>query len=142
VAGELVERPDTPGDGETQVAQVDVGELQFADGLRSGGVHGGEYMCQANDGCGRDLHRAVDLLRLQGNDDAVVVAADPDPGGWVGEDRAGFLAMLKQRPQNAERVATLAALQRVGDRKDVVASDLSQGVRGESTSQRAPAGPR
>jgi hypothetical protein len=43
--------------------------------------------------------------------------------------------MLKQWPQEAERVVTLAALQRVGDRKDVVASDHLAGVRGESTSQ-------
>jgi hypothetical protein len=69
------------------------GELQFADGLRAGGVHGGQYECcedhgvlsriQANDRCGRDVHRAVDLLRLQGDDDAVVVAADPDQSAGV-----------------------------------------------------------
>src|SRR5262249_51365059 len=53
--GELVERPGESGDGQALVAQVDVVELEVADGFGAGGVHGGQGEGKPGGGGGRGL---------------------------------------------------------------------------------------
>jgi hypothetical protein len=62
---------------------------------------------------------------LQRLHDGVVVAADPDSGGGVTEDGGGLFTVSKQRPQDAEGVVSLAAVQRVCAGQDVFAGDLA-----------------
>src|SRR5258708_1167657 len=49
-AGQVIERPDPAGNGQSPVADVDVVEVQFPDGLGPGRVHGGQREREAGGG--------------------------------------------------------------------------------------------
>ena len=91
--GELVQRACHAGDGEPPIAQVEVIELQRADGLRAGGVHTGQGQGEPGGGCGRGPGDVLDLLGGQRKDRRVIETAGPDPRGRVGEDGADLLAV-------------------------------------------------
>jgi hypothetical protein len=123
--GELVQRSGVTGDDQAAVAQVDVVEEQLADGLGACGVDGGQGQSEAGRWCDRGGESGADLGGLQRLHDGVVVVADADSGGGVTEDGGGLFTVSKQRPQDAEGVVSLAAVQRVCAGQDVFAGDLA-----------------
>jgi len=78
------------------VSEVDVVEVEFPDRFGAGSVDGGEDEGEPGGGGGRRGHRLGDVGRSQWEDHGVLVAADADPRGRVGEDDAGFLAVPEQ----------------------------------------------
>jgi hypothetical protein len=95
VAGQVIERAGPAGDGQAPVAEVDVVEVEFPDGLGPGRVDGGQRDRQA--GSGRDGRGGglSDLSQLERLDEVQWPQADADAAGGIGEDRAGLLAVAR-----------------------------------------------
>src|SRR6266566_3068145 len=102
VPGEVIERAGPARNDQPLVAEVDVVEVEFADGLGPGGVDGGQGERGAGgrgDGGGRGLVYLGGLQRLDEDQGTLAVV---DAAGGVAEDPAGLLAVPEQRAQGGE----------------------------------------
>src|SRR5690606_7491481 len=89
--GEIVERSGSAGEGQPPVAEVDVVEVEFADGLGSGRVNGGQGEREAGGRCDRGGGGLVYFLGQQRLDEVQRPLADADAPGGGTEDPAGLL---------------------------------------------------
>lgn len=113
-------------DHKLAIADVQVIALETPDRTGSRGMHRGECEDQAVRRLGNRGHGVVDVLGLQRLEDAVLVLADADAAGRVLENGAALLRPAKQRPQDDERVPSLAALESIELGENVVAGHLAQ----------------
>src|SRR5258707_4245 len=127
-AGQVIERPDPAGNGQSPVADVDVVEVQFPDGLGPGRVHGGQREREAGGGCDGGGGGRVDLARLERLDEIQRPLAGAEAAGGVGEDPAGLLAVPEQRAQREDSLPAQASGQGLGGGGDVGGGDLAQVV--------------
>lgn len=96
MSGQIVEWAGPAGQRHAPVAEVDIAEVQFPDGLGAGGVDGGQGEGQAagrSDGRGGGL---VDVVGGEGLDEVQGPLADADAAGGVPEYPAGLLAVAEQ----------------------------------------------
>lgn len=124
--GQIVEWAGLAGEGQAPVAEVEVVEVELADGLGASRVDGGQSKCEAGgrcEGCGRGL---VYLLGQQRLDEVQRSPADVDTQGGVIEDPAGLLAVAKQGTKGREGLVAQASGQGLGGGGDVGGGDLAQ----------------
>ncbi|MQA88443.1 MAG: hypothetical protein GEV03_28465 [Streptosporangiales bacterium] len=95
-AGEVVERPGLPGDGDPPVTKIDIVEGEVSDGLGPGGVNGGQGEGEPGGWGDGDLRGRADLGWFEWKDQGVWPGGGTDAGGGVGEDQAGLLAVPGQ----------------------------------------------
>jgi hypothetical protein len=80
---QLIQGPDAAVDDQSAVADVEVVELEAADGAGAGGVDGREGEDQSVRRPGRHGDRGLEVAGVEGLDDAVLLLADPDAAGRV-----------------------------------------------------------
>ena len=96
VAGQVIEGAGLAADDQPSVAEVNAGEVKFADGLGPGRVDGGQGEGEAGgrgDGGGCGLADVGGLQRLEQDQGPLAVA---DAAGGIGEDRAGCPGVAEQ----------------------------------------------
>ncbi|MEV6171784.1 hypothetical protein AB0L99_26660 [Streptomyces sp. NPDC051954] len=113
-------------DHEPGNADVEVVELKAPDRSGSRGVHRGEGEDQPVRRLGDRGNGVVDVLGLQGLEDAVLVQANADAAGRTIEDGATLLRSAEQRPQHDERLPSPASVESIEVGEDVVAFHLAQ----------------
>ena len=106
--GQVIEGAGAAGDGQPSVAEVDVGEVKFADGLGAGCVNGGQGKSEAGGRCDGGGGGLADVLWLEWLEEDQGPRAVVDAAGRVAEDRAGFLPWL-----NSERRAVRVCRRRL-----------------------------
>src|SRR5260221_3489631 len=119
-AGQVIERPDPAGNGQSPVADVDVVEVQFPDGLGPGRVHGGQREREAGGGCDGGGGGRADLAGLERLDGIQRPLAGAEAAGGGGGNPARLLAVPEQRGPREDRLPAAAsrpALRAGGERR-------------------------
>ncbi|MEU9367074.1 hypothetical protein AB0D71_20565 [Streptomyces avermitilis] len=122
--GELVQSAGAAINGRAPVADVEIVELEAADRRRPCRVDRGEGEDQPVGGVGDGGYGTVDVLGLQGLDDAFLTLADLDAAGRTLEDGAVLLGPGEQGPQGDDGVLPLRAPQGFEVGEYVVAGDF------------------